>query len=358
VKRRRWSRIAALLAFCCLCVSVFAVNVLAGKKKKDEITQTLAAPPEPPAAVAANTRRLVFHTSPLSGRGLLSQQTKDALHDLLRQNEGMQIVKIRAFVVGAGDLRRIPQLVGEILGEKKHQQLPAVSVVLGGGLPVEGAQVALESISEAKRDVNPNGLLFTGLRKREAERPGQRLSELADQSIADIAAAVAGHGEVLEVTCFLTRLEEASRVTNIIADRFPGATSSVVQAQRAASPQSVACEAIARAGAVAGNAPGVVALNAGRAVFTGTQVAYGFNDDDARLAFKRLDHVLEGFGTNLKKAAEIDVYPLSPSIAAQTRKVEPEFVDPSLTAVLEIPFESVPGLDASFAVEAVAPVTP
>lgn len=337
---------------------MFAVNLLASKKKKDEVTQTLAAPPEPPAAVAANTRRLVFHTSPLSGHGLLSQQTKDALHDLLHQNEGMQIVKIRAFVVGAGDLRRIPQLVGEILGEKKHQQLPAVSVVLGGGLPVEGAQVALESISEAKRDVNPNGLLFTGLRKHEAERPGQPLSGLADQTLAEIAADVAGHGEVMEVTCFLTRLEEASRVTNIIANRFPGAASSVVQAQRAGKPASVACEAVARAGAAAGNVPGVIALNAGRAVVTGTQVAYGFNDDDARLAFKRLDHVLEGFGTNLKKAAEIGVYPLSPSIAAQTRKVEPEFVNASLTAVLEMPFESVPGLDASFAVEAIAPVTP
>jgi len=287
VKRRRWSGTAALLAFCCLCVSVFAAKLLASKKKKDETTQTLAAPPEPPAAVAANTRRLVFHTSPLSGHGLLSQQTKDALHGLLRQNEGMQIVKIRAFVVGAGDLRRIPQLVGEILGEKKHQQLPAVSVVLGGGLPVEGAQVALETISEAKRDVNPNGLLFTGMRKHEAERPGQPLSGLAEQALAEIAAAVAGHGEVLEVTCFLTRLEEASRVTNIIANRFPGAASSVVQAQRAGSPPSVACEAVARAGAAAGNPPGVIALNAGRAVFTGTQIAYGFSDDDARLAFRR-----------------------------------------------------------------------
>ena len=358
MKRWRGAGIVTLLVFSWVCVFVFATRVLAGRKKKDEITQTLEAPPDPPAAVVANTRRLVFRTSPMSGHGLLSQQTKDALREVLRQNDGMQLVKIRAFVAGAGDLRRVPQLIGEILGEKKHQQLPAVSVVQAGGLPVEGAQVALETISEAKRDVNPYGLLFTGVRKRVAEKPGERLSQLADETLTEISAAVAGHGEVLEVTCFLTRLEEASRVINSIAYRFPGASASVVQAQRSASPQSVACEAVARAGAAVGTAPGVIALNTGRSVFTGTQIAYGFSDDDARLAFRRLDRVLEGFGANLKTAAEIGVYPLSQSIAAQTRKVGGEFVDPALTAVWEIPFESVPGLDASFAVDAVAPVSP
>lgn len=343
-----------------LAVSVLSFSVAAAGKKKDKETptQVLEPPPEPPAAVVANTRRLVFHTSSLVAHGLLSQQTKDALHDLLRQNEGMQIVKIRAFVAGAGDLRRVSQLVGEILGEKKHQQLPAVSVVQAGALPLAGAQVALETVSESKRDVNPYGLLFTGVRAHAAERPGQPLSPLADESLTEIAAAVAGHGEVLEVTCFLTRLDEASRVTNSIAYRFPGAAGSVVQAQRLSSPPSAACEAIARANAAAVQTPGLFSLSAGRAVLTGTQIAYGFSDDDARLAFRRLDRVLEGFGTNLKRAAEIGVYPLSQSIAAQTRKVSGEFIDPASTALWEIPFESVPGLDASFALEAIAPVTP
>ena len=124
-----------------------------------------------------------------------------------------------------------------------------------------------------------------------------------------------------------------------------------------AAPQSVACEAVARASAATASTPGLVALNTARAVFTGTQIAYGFTDDDARLAFQRLDRVLEGLGANLKNAAEIGVYPLSPSIAAQTRKVGGEFLNPMSTAVWEIPFESVPGLDASFAVEAVAPIS-
>ena len=223
MKRRALAGFAALLAVTCLCISVLE----AGKKKKDEVTQTLEAPPEPPAAVVANTRRLVFRTAPLSGHGLLSQQIKDALREVLRQSEGMQLVKIRAFVAGAGDLRRVPQLVGEIIGEKKHQQLPAVSVMLAGGLPIEGAQVELETVSEAKHDVNPYGLLFTEVHKHVADHPGERLSQLADESLAEISSAMAGRGEVLEVTCFLTRLEEASRVTNIIAGRFPGASASV-----------------------------------------------------------------------------------------------------------------------------------
>ena len=57
-----------------------------GKKKKkgDEITQ---APPRHlncPPAVTTETARLAYQVSPLSSKGLLSQQTRDALKALLR----------------------------------------------------------------------------------------------------------------------------------------------------------------------------------------------------------------------------------------------------------------------------------
>lgn len=52
------------------------------KKKKEEETQTLQVPKDPPSAVAAETRGLVFHVTPLSAKGLLSQQVRDARHSL------------------------------------------------------------------------------------------------------------------------------------------------------------------------------------------------------------------------------------------------------------------------------------
>ena len=41
--------------------------------------RTCGAPKEPPAAVVGETQRLTFHVSPLSAKGLLTQQTRDAL---------------------------------------------------------------------------------------------------------------------------------------------------------------------------------------------------------------------------------------------------------------------------------------
>src|SRR5260370_22007618 len=82
------------------------------KKKKDqEVTQTLPPPRELPSAVVADTDRLTFEVSPLQGKGLLSAQTREALRSLLRTNRGT-IVKLRAFVAGSGDLRRLGELVG------------------------------------------------------------------------------------------------------------------------------------------------------------------------------------------------------------------------------------------------------
>ena len=93
--------LAALLA---LAVTVYPFE----KKKKEEITQTLELPKDPPASVTAETARLVFHVSPLSSKGLLSQQVRDALKALLKSTGGATIVKLRAFVAGSGDLLADP----------------------------------------------------------------------------------------------------------------------------------------------------------------------------------------------------------------------------------------------------------
>src|ERR1700691_6140709 len=87
-----------------------------GKKKTNEepVTQTLPVLKDPPGAISAETARLVFHVSPLSSKGLLSQQVRDALKALLAENHNATVVKLRAFVAGSGDLRRVQQIVSEV----------------------------------------------------------------------------------------------------------------------------------------------------------------------------------------------------------------------------------------------------
>ena len=73
-------RVAILLT-----IVLFTSSVLCFAKKKkteEEMTQVLALPKDPPSAVVADVPRLVFHVSPLSAKGLLSQQTRDALKNL------------------------------------------------------------------------------------------------------------------------------------------------------------------------------------------------------------------------------------------------------------------------------------
>ena len=66
----------AVLGIAALCL---AATLVAGKKKNpDDETQTLALPKDPPAVAVGETRHLLFTVSPLSGKGLLTQQTRDA----------------------------------------------------------------------------------------------------------------------------------------------------------------------------------------------------------------------------------------------------------------------------------------
>jgi len=217
----------------------------AKKKKPEDETQTLALPADPPMVATGQTSQLLFHVSPLSNKGLLSQQTRDALKAILKMNGGVPVIHVRALVAGSGDLRRVPQIVSEVFGDK-HQALPSVSVVQVGGLPMEGAQVVVEAISEGKKVVNGDGLTFGA-----GATPEEAL-----------------HGAMpLMVTCFVNALEAKAGVNVVQMRRVPTGGASV-------------CEAVGRGGNVKDQ----------RLAFTGTQVALG----DGAKAFQRLEKELGG----------------------------------------------------------------
>jgi enamine deaminase RidA (YjgF/YER057c/UK114 family) len=328
---------AVRMAIGVVCLSA----ALSGAKKKnpDDITQTLELPKDPPAVSVGETKRLIFSVSPLSGKGLLSQQTRDAIKTILKENGNIPAVHIRAFVAGSGDVRRVPQIVSEVFTEKKLP-LPSVSVLRVGGLPLDNAQVVLEVVSVAKKEVSPAGLRFlsgelvTGGDGATSPRP------LLDNALGSLATKAAG-SQALQVTCYVSQLNQASELNGAITARFPGAAVDLVQSQRAPWRAFANCEAVVRGG----DGPARIA-------FTGTRVAFGAAEKDATLAFQRLDRDLADAGATPADILQTNVYPLSQDIETIVRRVRPVGAP-----VNNIVFEGLASMDAGFAVDAIAGIT-
>ena len=346
---------------------VFHLSAQGKKKKKKEdeepVTQTLPLLKDPPGAVAAETGHLVFHVSPLSAKGLLSQQVRDALKTLSQENRGAGIVKLRAFVAGSGDMRRVQQLVSEVFTDRKLN-LPALSTIQVGALPLEGAQVVIESIAADKRTVNPNGLAFFS--GQQAKDVRQSLTQL------QTAVKVAGvqPGDVLRATCFLSSLDEVPTARNAMALAFPDAAADFVQLQRGALEPLAECEAVGRLEAppsaavslanpsplaVNPNYSQIALVNAPKIVLSGTQMAFGEQEADIRLAFERLKKAIEPLGVSYQDVFWSSTYPLTRPVADQVRAVRFHYLDhshpPASTFLL---FEGLPSLDASVAIEVMA----
>ncbi|HEY1757164.1 MAG TPA: Rid family hydrolase [Bryobacteraceae bacterium] len=298
---------------------------------KEPPSQTLPVLRDPPAAVIADAERLTFHVSPLSAKGLLTQQTRDALQSLLRANHGAPVVKLRAFVAGTGDARRVQAIVSETFTDKK-QPLPALSTVQVGALPLEGAQVVIESISEDKKPQNPNGLAF--LPAQHAENAPAALARL-ESAAGDAKAAPSG---MLRVTCFLGSLDDEEAARLAARRAFPTAAVDFVQRLRFEVASSADCEGIARRGS------GRLAQS--KLIFTGAQMAFGTQDSGLRLGFERLEKTLSSLGAADSDVIFSNLYLVSSSLEAKLP------VDRNPSTILIV--EGLPSPDASMAIEVVA----
>jgi enamine deaminase RidA (YjgF/YER057c/UK114 family) len=362
--RTQKSTIFALATAFCLVLTPAAPAQKKPKPKKEEITQTLQLPKELPAAVTGETRRLTFHVTPLSARGLLSAQVRDALKTLTRETGGNPVLKIRAFVAGSGDLRRVRDLVSEVFTDRKLP-LPALSLIRSGGLPLEGAQVVLEAIAAGKKEVNPHGLVFLSAPVVTSDNPLDPVAPLAAQSLdrLKLALKTAGSepGDVVRVTCFLSSLENLVAIRKLVEAGYPRAALNYVQTQRSPARALGACEAVARLTQDTGTRvsfqpeagePLAALVGAQHVVLSGTQVSYGYQESNSRLAFERLQKVLEANGVSGRDVAFAHYYPLADPLAAQVRKLRTEFFAASASSI--ILFEGLPGMDAGFAVDVVA----
>jgi enamine deaminase RidA (YjgF/YER057c/UK114 family) len=358
-------RIAILPVCMAVCMAVcLPVTGAQKKNKKEDITQTLQLPKDLPGAVTGETRRLTFHVTPLSARGLLSAQVRDALKALIHDTAGSPVLKIRAFVAGSGDLRRVRDLVSEVFTDKKLP-LPALSLIQSGGLPLEGAQVVLEGIAAGKKEVNPQGLVFLGAAVAISASPVDPVAPLAAKSVEGLKEALKAAGgepvDVVRVTCFLSSLENLGETRKLVEADFEHATLNYVQTQRVPARGLAACEAVARLRwntgtrlhfEPASGEPRSALVAAKHVVLTGTQVSYGYQEANSRLAFERLQKALEGSGVTGRDVAFAHYYPLAESIAEQVRRLRGAFFGSPAGSLLL--FEGLPGMDAGFAVDVVA----
>jgi enamine deaminase RidA (YjgF/YER057c/UK114 family) len=256
----------------------------------------------------------------------------------------------------------------------RRQPLPALSLIRSGGLPLEGAQVVLEAIAAGKKEVNPHGLAFFSAQTATSENPLDAVAPLAAQSLAALRQAVQAAGsepsDVVCVTCFLSSLDNLAATRRLVEAEYPRAALNYVETQRAPVRALAACEAVARLRREAGarlllmnpeglpREPGesqIALVGAPHVVLTGSQVSFGYREEDARLAFERLRKSLEQEGVSAGDVAFAHYYPLSAGIAEQVRRMRSKFFDdarpPAGGLVL---FEGLPSMEAGFAVDVVA----
>jgi enamine deaminase RidA (YjgF/YER057c/UK114 family) len=339
-----------------LLCGALAASLLAQKpkKKKPDVEprpQTLEVIPEPPEAVVVEPGRLSFQVSPLSDKGLLSQQVHDALKALARLNHGAPFIKLRAFVAGSGDLRRVKDIVAEDLTDKK-QTLPAVSTIQVGALPMPGAQVVIEAVSSDKKVVNPSGIAFV---------PAVA-SPNAAAAVARLDSAMSGAGvkaaDVLRITCFMSSLDDVAAARSAAAVAFPAAAANFVQMQRLGLEPQVLCEGAARlttapASPLATN--GLALVNSPKIVLTSTQLVFRDQDSDFRLAYQRLAKTMAPLGATFKDVFWTGNYALTLPNAAKIESLQWEFLDrahPPASTALQI--EGLPSTDATAAIEFMA----
>lgn len=337
-------------------LSLATPSIYSQRKKKNEEPkpQVLPLPPELPMAVAAETNTLDFHISPLLKTGGLSAQIRQSLTDLIRDTHGETIVKLRAFVAGAGDARRVQAEVADIFSERKLP-LPVLSVLQVGALGDYAAKVVIEAVVSTHRTVNPNGLAFV------AGQTGASLSEAMERLEKSIRNAKIQPDQVLRTTCFTSSVDSFEAVKNRLQGVFPKASINIVQAVRDPVNDASMCEAVGAITQSSARGPVVwlsmertTLVSAPQLIFTGLQLTFGSFLDDAHEAFLRLERAAAALHP-VEVPVQVNAFTLNSYASSALRKTTSY---PATTFSVEM-VEGMPAIDATAGIEAVmAPDVP
>lgn len=333
-------------------LNLTALAGLSAQRKKSGNTepkpQILPLPPELPMALTADTASLDFHISPLLKTGGLSAQIRQSLNDLIRDTHGETIIKLRAFVSGAGDARRVRAEVASLFTDRKLP-LPVLTVLQVGGLGQETAAVEIEAVVATKRTLNPSGLAFlTG-------QAGASLPEAIERLKGSVKAAEMMPDHLLTTTCFTSRIEDYPAARSSVQTFFPNTAITIVQAVRDPASDASMCEAIGQLTQPPAQGPLVwlknsrtTLVNTPKLVFTGLQLSFGSYLDDAHEAFVRLRRAISAVDAEAAPV-EINAFSIDPYSGAALRKTTSV---PMNTFTVQT-VEGLPSIDAYAGIEAV-----
>lgn len=328
------------------------------KSTEEPKTQVLPLPPELPMALEAETATLDFHISPLLRTGGLSAQIRQSLNDLIRDTKGETIVKLRAFVAGAGDARRVQAEAAALFTDKKLP-LPTVSILQVGALEEEAAQVVIEAVVSTRKTVNPNGLaFFNGETGNPYSQAVQRLQE-------NVKFASVAPDRMLRCTCFTAHIDNAAGLRSALHAAFPSAAINILQPLRDPGADGTLCEAVGQLTRARPEGPVVLLkntrttlVNSPKLVFTGLQLTFGNFLDDAQEAVVRLQRAASALQP-VEAPVEINAFALDASAGSAIRKMT---AVPLSTFTVQT-VEGLPAIDATAGIEAIlapniaAPVT-
>lgn len=331
--------------------TALAAAAWAGHRRKDEEPkpQVLPLPRELPRAVSAGTASLSFKVAPLLTTGHLSSQIHDTLSDLIRATKGSTIIKLRAFVAGAGDSRRVQQLVSDMFTDKKLP-LPALTIVQVGALGKDAAAVVIEAVVSGRQAVNPNGLAFI------ARQSGPTLPEALAKMNETVQAAHLTAANLVSATCFTDRLAGYDAERQALASAFPNAAVNLVQALRDPLDTKTTCQGVAQLppGTVLppSNEANVAIVTSPQIVFTGLQLSFGAYLDDADSALSRMQRDVQTVHADVRNTVLMNAFSIDPSAASAIEERMPKFHFPQNTLTIQ-PVQGLPSLDASLGLEAV-----
>ena len=341
-------RVFALGAVCLLLSASSSLAQRNRKGTEEPKPQVLPLPPQLPMALAADTATLDFHISPLLRTGGLSAQIRQSLNDLIRDTRGETIVKLRAFVAGPGDARRVEATAGAVFTERKLP-LPVLSIIQVGALGLDTAQVVIEAVVATHRTLNPNGLaFFTG-------QTGSSLPDALARLKASARAASVSADRVLSCTCFTSQIDNYETTRAAIQSVFANTAVNVVQALRDPAGDYAMCEAVGQLSQPPAEGPVVwlknaraTLVNSHQLVFTGLQLTFGNFLDDAHEAFARLERAASALDS-VEAPVEVNAFSLDAYAGSALRKSSSV---PGSTFTVQT-VEGLPAIDASAGIEAV-----
>jgi hypothetical protein len=332
-----------------LLLSLSASLGLSQRKKNEEPrTQVLPLPPTLPKALSTETEGLDFHISPLLHTGGLSAQIRQSLNDLIRDTHGETIIRLRAFVAGAGDARRVEAETANLFTDRKLP-LPVLSVLQIGALGQETAQVVIEAVVATHKSINPNGLGFY------SGETGPSFEQAVHRLQASVAASGVGSDHVLTCTCFTSQIPNNDNARALVQSAFSNTAINIVQAIRDPASDESMCEAIAQLSQPPAEGPVVILarsratlVNSRELIFTWLQLSFGSFLDDAHEAFARLRRSASALQP-VNAPVQVNAFTLDTYAASALLKTT-SFPPSAFTAQL---VEGLPAIDASGGIEAV-----